>query len=145
MSNQLSAQVTLKEKVRFIGRARSQPLVTIDYFPPLGEGQGWLPLELLLLSLAGCSGQTVISLLRQMEQPVEGLEVHASGWRREEHPTVLSRIELEFVIYGPDVPPEAIERVIALAQERFCPVWVMLKAGTTITSLFQIIRGDATD
>jgi putative redox protein len=134
MSDQLSASVILQEKVRFIGHAGEQPPVVIDYLPPLGDRAGLMPLELLLLSLAGCSGATVIALLRRMEQPVQGLEVHARGCRREEHPTIFTQIELEFVIAGPAVDPAMVAKAIALSEERYCPVWAMLKPGTKITS-----------
>ena len=140
MSNELSAKVILQHQMRFIGQARSEPPVAIDYLPPLGDGVGLMPLELLLLSLAGGSGQTVIDLLRKMEQPVHGLEVQVRGQRRDEHPTIFTRIELEFIVHGTDVDPAVIARAIELSEERFCPVWAMLKAGTTITSSFQMIE-----
>lgn len=140
MSNELSAKVNLQHKVRFIGQARSEPPVVIDYLPPLGDGVGLMPLELLLLSLAGCSGQTLITLLHRMEQPVYGLEVQAHGQQQNEHPTTFTRIELEFVVHGADIDPAVIARAIALSEERFSPVWAMLKTGTVITSSFQIIE-----
>jgi putative redox protein len=140
MSTELSAKVILQDKVRFTGYAGSQPPVAIDYVPPLGDRAGLMPLELLLISLAGCSGQTVIGILRKMRQPVQGLEVHAWGQRREEHPTIFTSITLEFVVQGADVDPAAVGRAIALSEERFCPVWAMLKAGTTITSSFKVIE-----
>ncbi len=142
MSNELSANVILQEKVRFIGHAGEQPPIAIDYLPPLGDRAGLMPLELLLLSLAGCSGATVISLLRRMEQPVQGLEVYARGQRQEEYPTIFTQIELEFVVSGVDVDPTVVAKAIALSEERYCPVWAMLKAGTTITSATRIIQAN---
>ena len=49
--------------VRFSGSARDLPAVSADYFPPLGEGQGYTGLELLLLSLAACSATAIVPLL----------------------------------------------------------------------------------
>jgi putative redox protein len=138
MANELSARVVLQEKVRLTGHTRSEPPVVIDYLPPLGDGAGWMPLELLLLSLAGCSGQTLLAILRKMEQPVRGLEVHAHGERRDEHPMVFTTIALEFSIFGVGVDPAAVDRAIALSEERYCPVWAMLKTGTTIKTSFYI-------
>lgn len=70
---------------------------TLDY--PLGPDDataGATPLQTLLGCLAVCSGSTLGLLLRRMEQPLEGLEVRARGQRRDEHPTVLTEIALEF-------------------------------------------------
>jgi putative redox protein len=140
MPNELSAKVVFQEKVRFAGQVRSKPPAVIDYLPPLSHGAGLMPLELLLLSLAGCSGQTVIGLLRMMEQPVQGLEVKACGQCRHERPTIFTSIGLEFVVHGADIDPALVARAMALAEERYGPVWAMLKAGTKITSSFRIIE-----
>ncbi|MCX6557631.1 MAG: hypothetical protein NTW95_09425 [Candidatus Aminicenantes bacterium] len=53
MNDPMSVTVRLMDqKVRFSGSTRSLPAVSADYFPPLGEGQGYTGLELPLLSLA---------------------------------------------------------------------------------------------
>ena len=70
--------------------------VTIDYPLPGSDGdlKGMTPLRLLLASLAGCSGSSVAALLRRDGQPVERVEVTARGQRRDEHPTVITAIDL---------------------------------------------------
>ena len=95
--------------------------------------QGLINVFLLLISLASCSGMDVVSLLRKQRQPVEGLEVHVRGQRRDEHPTVFTEIQLEYVIHGEDVAPAAVERAIELSRDRYCPVWAMLGQSVTIT------------
>jgi putative redox protein len=142
MPNELSAKVILQENVRFTGQVRSEPPVVIDYAAPSGDGAGLMPLELLLLSLAGCSGQTVIGLLHMMEQPVQGLEVEACGQRQDEHPTIFTSIGLEFVVHGADIDPALVARAIALSEERYSPIWAMLKVGTTITSSFRLVESN---
>jgi putative redox protein len=138
MPSSLSAYVRLDDKVRFVGQTDSRHSVAIDYPPPLGDGDGFTGLQMLLLSLAGYSGTSVISLLRRMRQPVQGKMVHATGQRRDEHPTVLTDIELEFSVSGGGVDSAAVARAIQMSEEQFCPVWAMLKAGTAITSRYSI-------
>lgn len=82
----------------------------------------------------------MIGLLRMMEQPVQGLEVKACGQRRDEHPTIFTSIGLEFVVHGADIDPALVARAMALSEERYGPVWAMLKAGTKITSSFRIME-----
>jgi putative redox protein len=138
MSTTLTAQVQLDNKVHFVGQTDGRHSVAIDYPPPLGGGDGFTGLEMLLLSLAGCSGSTVVSLLRRMHQPVQGLTVRATGQRRGKHPTVLTDIELEFSVSGSGVDPAAVARAIQMSEEQFCPVWAMLKGSTAITSRYSI-------
>ena len=113
--------------------------VTIDYpMRPDETVAGPTPLQLLLASLAACSGSTVALVLRRMEQPFEALEVHARGRRRDEHPTVITDIDLEFVVSGTDVEVAAIERALKIAEDQLCPVWAMLKVGTPIRPTFRL-------
>ncbi|UCE41178.1 MAG: hypothetical protein JSV17_17380 [Candidatus Aminicenantes bacterium] len=53
MAEHLKATVTLSnQKVQSTGEAGSNPPITFDYHPPLGDGEGYTGLEGLLLSLA---------------------------------------------------------------------------------------------
>jgi len=114
--------------------------VTMDYPLPSSDGdpRGMTPLRLLLASLAGCSGSSVAALLRRDGQPVTGVEVTARGRRRDEHPTVITSIDLEFVVRGP-VDPARVEHALRLSEAQICPVWAMLKAGTPISSRFSVV------
>jgi uncharacterized OsmC-like protein len=112
--------------------------VTTDYpVTPAAAVAGFKPMELLLVSLAACTGSVVASLLGRMRQPVASVEVDARGERRDEHPTVFTRIALEFIVRGDGVEPAAIEKAIAQA-DRLCPVLAMLKPGTTVTTAFRM-------
>ena len=116
--------------------------VTIDYPLPGSEAdlKGMTPLRLLLASLAGCSGSSVAVLLRRDGQPVERVEVTARGQRRDEHPTVMTSIDLAFAVYGA-VDPARVEHAVKLSEATICPVWAMLKAGTPVTSSYTVIDG----
>jgi putative redox protein len=78
-------------------------------------------------------------LLRRADPPPIGLEVEARGIRKDEHPTVLTDIDLEFVVRGSGQDPEVVARSLRVAEEQLCPVWAMLKPGTTIRSSFRIV------
>ncbi len=140
MSGELMVHAVNEGGMRFAVTAGEHGL-TLDY--PLGPDDataGPTPLQTLLGCLAVCSGSTVGLVLRRMQQPLEGLEVRARGQRRDEHPTVLTDIALEFEVRGAGVSPEAVQRALALAEDQLCPVWAMLKPGTPITTSF-VIRG----
>jgi putative redox protein len=142
MPSELRARAVLQEKVRFVCQASGEQSVVIDYPPPLGDDAGVRGgLELLLMSLAACAGQTIMPLLRRMGQPVTGCTVEARGRRRDEHPTVLTDIELTFLFRGSGIDPAAIQRAIQLGESQYCPVWAMLKGGTRITSRVEMEPG----
>ncbi len=142
LPSEVHASVELQEKVRFTGRASGDQAIVIDYPPPLGDDAGIRGgLELLLMALAACAGQTVVPILRRMNQPVVGCRVEARGQRRDEHPTVVTDVHLEFSFPGAALDAAAVERAISIAEKQVCPVWAMLKGTTRITSSFQIVAG----
>jgi putative redox protein len=114
--------------------------IHMDYPIPAGPGEGMKPLEILLASLAGCAGNTLVLLMKKMGQVFRGMEIDVRGQRRDEHPTVLTEIALDFTIRGENIDPAVVQRALSQTEERLCPVWAMLKPGTTIKSAFRIVE-----
>ena len=141
MSEQLMVTASLiNEKVKFKGESRSNPEIILDYTPPIGDGEGYTSLELLLISLASCSGTSITLLLRRMKKDVSGLKVNVSGNRREQHPTSFEKIHLEFDLVSKDAEDSDLERVIKLSEESICPVWNMIKNNVEISYEYKIAR-----
>ena len=142
MAKEVQTEIVFRGGMRFDGKSgRAGKSVAID-FTPEGEAiDGYSPLELLLTSLAGCSSQIVVGLLKRMGQEVQDLTVRARGEKREIHPTVFTSVELDFEFRGGRVDGASVEKAFALSEERFCPVWVMLKASTPITAKYRLIAG----
>lgn len=140
MAGQLEVTVqSTNQKLGYTAALRSLPAIAIDYIPPLGDGQGYLPLEMLLMSLAACSGGTIGLLLRKMGKTVSGIKVNVKGTRRDQHPTSFRSIFLEFIVTSADVKNEDVQKSIKLAEESACPVWAMVKGNAEITSAFSIV------
>jgi putative redox protein len=74
-----------------------------------------------------------------MGQEVQDLTVHARGVKKETHPTVLTSIELDFEFRGGRLDGPSVEKALALSEERFCPVWVMVKASAPIKATYRIV------
>ena len=109
----------------------------MDY--PAAEGRNPTPLEMLLASLSACAANTLsLVLCRKMGAKVSSLEVEARAQRREEHPTVLTKIELIYHLRGEALAPEMVERALRIAEDQLCPVLAMLRPGTEITSSWQM-------
>lgn len=140
MAEQMEATIELiNDKVRFTGAMRSNPAITLDYFPPIGDGEGYTGLELLLMSFAGCSATAIVTLIRKMRKTVAGFAVNAKGIRREQMPTSFETISLEFVLRSPDAEHADMQKAIRLAEETYCPVWAMLRNNVTVTTDFKIL------
>ena len=141
MAEQLEAVVELlNQKVKFKGIADSKDPIIIDYIPPVGDGEGYTSLELLLLSFSSCSATSVLSLLRKMKKNITGFKVNAKGIRREIHPLSFEKINLEFIINSGDTTETDVNKAIQLSEETYCPVWAMLKNNVEINTAYHIIE-----
>ncbi|MCU0493078.1 MAG: OsmC family protein [Chloroflexaceae bacterium] len=132
-----SARVRLREGMHFVATSGSEHQVDMDS-PSEGGKAGASPMEMVLMSLAGCSGMDVIAILRKKRQPVTGLDVTAYGERAEGYPQVYTKIQLEYIVTGNGVDPAAVQRAIDLSRETYCPVWAMLAHSVTIEASFRI-------
>ena len=128
----------VNNKLHFTGKAGTNEPVSIDYIPPLGDDLGYTSLELMLLSLSSCLGSAVLTFLRRMQKTINAFEIQAKGERREEHPTGFKDIYLDIYLDSPDIKNEDMDKVISLAEDKYCPVWSMLKGNTTIHTEYTI-------
>lgn len=106
---------------------------------PPGAAAGATPMEILLMALAGCTGMDVISILEKKRQPARTLEIHVRGKRADEHPRVYTEIEVEFVLTGEALTPEAVARAIELSATKYCSVGGMLVKAAPIRTSFRIL------
>ena len=141
---ELQEEVTVRlinQKIKFTGVSKGNPdqPITFDYKPPIGDGEGYNGLELLLMSLSGCSATAVVYLLRKMKKTVSGLEVKAKGIRREQPPIKFERINLEFILNSKDTREADIKKAILMAEQSVCPVWQMIKNNVEIVPEYRII------
>ncbi|HOW10377.1 MAG TPA: OsmC family protein [Bacteroidales bacterium] len=138
-SKELRSTIKLiNDKLLFKGTVGDNTPISIDYIAPLGDDMGYTSLELLLLSLSSCLGSAMLTFLRRMHRAITGFEMHARGLRKEEHPTGFSRIFLDIHITSPDATEQEVKKVISMAEEKYCPVWSMIKGNTTVETAFTV-------
>ena len=131
----------LQEDMRFAIDTGSGSTVTVnmlDDMAPGTTGAGSSPMELLLVALAGCTGISVLSILRKRNQDITGYELRVHGIRATQHPKVFMTITVEHVFTGKMLDATWIERAIALSEERYCGVEAMLGKTATITHGYSI-------
>jgi putative redox protein len=75
----------------------------------------------------------LVSLLQKMKMPFDALAVEVEGEAREEHPQVYTRIKIRYILKGPELDRDKIDKAIALSLEKYCPVHAMLSKSAAIT------------
>lgn len=137
----MEAKAIWKGKLSFDGTASS------GFSLPMGAGvdaggndDGFRPMELLLVGLAGCTAMDVISILQKKHQDVTEFTVDVLAERADGHPKVFTRINIEYIIAGRSIDPNAVERAIELSETKYCSVQAMLNAAAQITHTTKIIE-----
>jgi putative redox protein len=105
-----------------------------------GEDDGFRPMELIAIGLAGCTAMDVISILQKKRQQVTGFEVHVHAERATEHPRVFTNIVIEYVVRGRHIDPAAVERAIELSETKYCSAQAMLAKAATIRHTYRILE-----
>ena len=131
---------TIDEQVKLRVEARENPEVIIDYFPPIGTGEGYTSLELLIAAFGSCVSTTLITILRhRMKKTVNGITTEVEGSVRGEHPKALSHILLRLKITAQDVTEAEVRDTLVILEEKLCPVWAMIKGNVDIDTDIEII------
>ena len=125
---------------RFEGRAGDHALV-LDSKREAGVS----PTQALALGLAGCMAIDVVDIIQKGRFAVAGVEARLETERRAEPPKYVTRAALHFVVQGDDVPPDRVERAIALSRERYCSVWHSLRQDIDFRTSFEIVPAAHSD
>ncbi|NOZ93648.1 MAG: OsmC family protein [Acidobacteria bacterium] len=121
----MKTRVRWVEDHRFVATTGSGFSLVLDN-PHREGGAAASPMELLLVSLAGCTGVDVVAILDKMRQPLERFEVEVEGFRAEEHPRVYTRVAVVYRGWG-EVAPKKLLKAVELSEEKYCSVTEMLR------------------
>ena len=110
----------------FTGSAESGFSIPLGTSPDVGgDNDGFRPMELLAIGLAGCTAMDVISIMQKKKQEVTSFEVQVHADRAEDHPHVFTRIVIEYILGGRNIERVAAERAVQLSAEKYCPAQAM--------------------
>lgn len=123
----MDAKVTWKQGLSFSGTADTGFELPLGAPKDVGGNEdGFRPIELMAVSLAGCTAMDVISILQKKRQEITDFEVIVHADRAEEHPKVFTRARIVYHVTGHEVSEQALVRAIELSATRYCPAQGML-------------------
>lgn len=138
---QKKAFIKQLQGITFAGKTDSNNWVMMDGPEDFGGSNAAIrPKELLLLSLGGCTGADVASILQKKRIKLDGYEMNLTADATEDYPQVYTKIHIEYIFYGEDIPAKDVERAIELSQTKYCGVTAMLKKAMEITNSYKILK-----
>ena len=135
----MNANVTWNQGMSFTGSAESGFKVLLGGGTDLGDANGgFRPLELMAISLAGCTAMDVISILEKKRQVVTAFEVKVQADRADQHPKIFTRAVITYMVTGRAVDETSVVRSIELSATKYCPAQAMLGKIMPIDLLYDI-------
>jgi putative redox protein len=140
---QIAVKWTGQDSKLFIGRDSFGHVVMSGSWPKDGneewtEWKALKPSDLLLLSLASCSGYDVVMISQQQRQTLTDLYIQVDGKQADKPPRQFTDIHLHYVVKGVGLNPKKVERAITLSEEKYCSVAATIRGVANITHSFEI-------
>ena len=136
-------ETTLKwsGNVAFSGTAPTGHTINIDGAEEIGgQNAGVRPMELLLQSVAGCTGINVIWILNKMRLEPTSFHMDVKGERNEEPPKNFKSIHIHYAFEG-ELPEQKVARAIQLANDKYCSVTQSLNTEITVSYSINGVKG----
>ena len=139
----MKAKVNWHGKLSFTGSADSGFEIPLGANPKVGgDNDGFRPLELMAVSLAGCTAMDVISILQKKRQEITDFRVEVDAEQAGEHPNVFTGALIEYHVFGKDIDEKAVLRAMDLSATRYCPAQSMLAKVFPMTLKYYIYSED---
>jgi putative redox protein len=104
------------------------------------EYEGSKPGEMMLTSLAGCSGIDVVGILRKQRQDVSAIDIKVTGTQEPNPPWTWIKVHLQYVLRGRGLDRKRVEHAIDLSENSYCSVGATLGGRCVVTSEFRIVE-----
>lgn len=104
------------------------------------DDSGASPKQMMLASLAGCTGMDVVSMLRKMKVEFSDYSMDVEAELTDEHPRIYNKVKLTYKIKVAAEDQSKVDKAIALSKEKYCGVSAMFAAFADLT--FEIIYLD---
>ena len=139
----MDAKVTWHQGLSFTGIADTGFEVPLGTDPEVGgANDGFRPLELMAVSLAGCTAMDVVSILKKKQQDVTAFEVKVHANQADEFPKVFTHIVITYLVTGHNVDEAAVMRSIELSAAKYCPAQAMLGKVVPMDLIYEIYEDE---
>ena len=126
-----------KNELAFVGQdttGTTLQMGTLDGKP------GISPMHLLLIAVAGCTGEDIVSILQKKRLTLSNMQVRVRGLRANDYPKIWTDIHITYLVWGEAIQPRDVEQAIQLSEDKYCSVRLMLGKAARITSEYRILK-----
>jgi putative redox protein len=126
-----------KNELAFVGQDSTGATLQMG---TLDGKSGFSPMHLLLVALAGCTGEDIVSILQKKRLALSRMQVRVRGKRASDYPKVWTDIHLTYMLWGENIHAKNVEQAIHLSEEKYCSVGLMLGKVARISSEYHLLK-----
>ena len=93
-----------------------------------GNDLGTSPKILMLVSLAGCTGLDVVSILNKMKVNFSDFAINIGAHQTEIDPKIYDEVAITYTIKVKKTDESKVEKAVGLSQDKYCGVSEMFRA-----------------
>ncbi|MBM7704324.1 OsmC family protein [Metabacillus iocasae] len=102
------------------------------------EAHGFRPFQLMVSSIAVCSGGVLRTILKKKRIDIEDMRIKADVTRNEAEANRIEKIHLHYIIKGENLQEEKIEKSIELARKN-CSMLQSVVNSIEVTESFELV------
>ena len=93
-----------------------------------GNDEGPSPKKLMLVSLAGCTGIDIVSILNKMKVSFSDLSIDITATLGKDHPKIYKKVKMIYNIKIAETEQHKMKKAVKLSEEKYCGVSAMFRA-----------------
>lgn len=101
-----------------------------------GKDQGFRPMQLMLISLAGCSAIDIIHILKKGRHTIGSYSSEVRASRRETMPKIFEQIDM-VVKVDTDASDAVLKRAVQLTKTKYCSAFAVLEASAKVNLILE--------
>jgi len=98
-----------------------------------GKNLGTRPKALMLVSLAGCTGLDVVSILNKMRVNYSDFSINVHGHLTDTEPKIYDAVNINYTIKVKKEDEDKVLKAVRLSKEKYCGVSKMFEAFAKVT------------
>ncbi|MGN7469167.1 OsmC family protein [Brevibacillus sp. SAFN-007a] len=102
------------------------------------EAYGFCPYQLLVSSIAVCSGSLLRSVLGKMRMPCSAMKITADVTRNAAKANRVEKIHLHFILTGENMKKDRVQKAVEAAS-RNCPMVQSVQGSIVVTESFELV------
>lgn len=125
----------------FVAATGSGHTVVMDGAPESGgRNLAPRPMEMMLVSLGGCTAFDVVMILEKGRHQINTCQVKITGERADTDPKIFTEVHLHYTVKGNNLPKDAVERAVKLSAEKYCSASAIISATAKITHTIEMVE-----